>query len=304
MGDEIGNLLEGKVALVTGSGRGIGREFALALAREGAAVVVNDIGVSLQGDSTGEDPASEVCATIEGFGGRAVPAYDSVTDFAAAGRIVNKAVDTFGRIDIVVNNAGIVRDRTLVKMAEDDFDAVIATHLKGAFNITRHAAPLMKEQGFGRIVNITSSAGLRGNFGQTNYGAAKAGLMGMTFVWALELGRYGICVNALAPAGVTRMTGALAEGEEVPASLDPSLNAPLVVFLASDAAAGVNGQVFGRTDFSYTIFQHPKQVAWMHRDGGWDVAGVVEHFESMLGQHLQTVGMVMPKGLSQDEARK
>jgi NAD(P)-dependent dehydrogenase (short-subunit alcohol dehydrogenase family) len=299
-----GGLLEGKVAVVTGSGRGIGREFALALAREGAAVVVNDIGVTLGGDATADDPATEVCATIEAFGGQAVPAHDSVTDFAAAGRIVNKAVDTFGRIDIVVNNAGIVRDRTLVKMAEDDFDAVIATHLKGAFNVTRHAAPLMKEQGFGRIVNITSSAGLRGNFGQTNYGAAKAGLMGMTFVWALELGRYGICVNALAPAGVTRMTGALAEGEEVPASLDPSLNAPLVVFLSSDQAAGVNGQIFGRTDFSYTLFQHPKQIAWMHRDGGWDVAGVVENFDSMLGQHLQPVGMVMPKGLSQDEARK
>ncbi len=298
-----GGLLEGKVAVVTGSGRGLGREFALALAREGAAVVVNDIGVSLGGESTAEDPASEVCSTIESFGGRAVAAHDSVADFAAAERIVATAVETFGRIDIVVNNAGIVRDRTLVKMSEDDFDAVIATHLKGAFNVTRHAAPLMKEQGFGRIVNITSSAGLRGNFGQTNYGAAKAGLMGMTFVWALELGKYGICVNALAPAGVTRMTGSLAEGEEVPPSLDPSLNAPLVVFLASDEAAGVNGQIFGRTDFSYTIFQHPKQIAWMHRDGGWDVAGVVENFDSMLGQHLQPVGMVMPKGLSQDEAR-
>jgi NAD(P)-dependent dehydrogenase (short-subunit alcohol dehydrogenase family) len=297
-------LLDGKVAVVTGSGRGLGREFALALAREGAAVVVNDIGVSLGGDQTAEDPATEVCETIAAFGGKAVPAHDSVADFAAAGRIVETAVSTFGRIDIVVNNAGIVRDRTLVKMDEGDFDAVIATHLKGAFNVTRHAAPLMKEQGFGRIVNITSSAGLRGNFGQTNYGAAKAGLMGMTFVWALELGKYGICVNALAPAGVTRMTGALAEGEEVPPSLDPSLNAPLVVFLASDQASHVNGQVFGRTDFSYTLFQHPKQIAWMHRDGGWDVAGVVENFDSMLGQHLQPVGMVMPKGLSQDEARK
>ena len=296
-------LLDGKVAVVTGAGRGLGREFALALAAEGAAVVVNDIGVSLQGEATAEDPATEVCTTIESAGGRAVPAHDSVAEFAGAERIVAKAVDTFGRIDIVVNNAGIVRDRTLVKMDESDFDAVIATHLKGTFNVVRHAAPLMKEQGFGRVVNITSSAGLRGNFGQTNYGAAKAGIMGMTFVWALELGKYGICVNALAPAGVTRMTGSLAEGEAVPPTLDPSLNAPLVVFLASDEAAGVNGQIFGRTDFSYTIFQHPKQVAWMHRDGGWDVAGVVENFDSMLGQHLQPVGMVMPKGLSQDEAR-
>ena len=198
------------------------------------------------------------------------------------------AVDAFGQIDIVVNNAGIVRDRTLVKMDESDFDAVIATHLKGTFNVVRHAAPHMKDQGWGRIVNITSSAGLRGNFGQTNYAAAKAGIMGMTFVWALELGKYGICVNAVAPAGVTRMTGSLADGDDVPPTLDPSLNAPLVVFLGSDKAAGVNGQILGRTDFSYTLFQHPKQIAWMHREGGWDVEGVAEQFDATLGQHLQT----------------
>jgi NAD(P)-dependent dehydrogenase (short-subunit alcohol dehydrogenase family) len=300
-------ILDGRVAVVTGSGRGLGREFALALAREGAAVVVNDIGVSLGGAVTDEDPASEVCAAIESFGGRAVAARDSVSDFEAAGRIIQTAIDAFGGVDIVVNNAGIVRDRTLVKMDEADFDAVIATHLKGTFNTVRHAAPHMKERGWGRIVNITSSAGLRGNFGQTNYAAAKAGIMGMTFVWALELGRYGICTNALAPAGVTRMTGTLAAdgvAAEVPPTLDPSLNAPLVAFLCSDHAAHVNGQLFGRTDFSYTLFQHPRQIAWMHRDGGWDVAGVVEQFDTMLGQHLQPVGMVMPKGLSQEEARK
>jgi len=175
-------LLEGRVAVVTGAGRGIGREFALCLAREGAAVVVNDIGVSLKGDPTGEDPASAVCAEIEAAGGHAVPAHESVADFDAAERIITTAVDTFGKIDILVNNAGIVRDRTLVKMSEDDFDAVIATHLKGSFNCARHAAPIMKEAGYGRIINITSSAGLRGNFGQTNYAAAKAGLMGTKFV--------------------------------------------------------------------------------------------------------------------------
>lgn len=302
-GSDAGRLLDGRVAVVTGAGRGLGREFALALAAEGAAVVVNDIGVSLQGADTDDDPAAEVCSAIEAAGGRAVAARDSVADFEGAARIIATAVEGFGRIDIVVNNAGIVRDRTLVKMDEDDFDAVVATHLKGTFNVVRHAAPLLKEQGYGRIVNVTSSAGLRGNFGQTNYAAAKAGIMGMTFVWALELGRYGICVNALAPAGVTRMTGSLAEGAEVPPTLDPALNAPLVVFLASDRASGVNGQILGRTDFSYTLFSHPKQIAWMHRDGGWDAAGVADQFDTMLGQHLQPVGMVMPKGLSQDEAR-
>ena len=149
-------------------------------------------------------------------------------------------------------------------------------HLKGTFNCARHAAPLMKDEGYGRIINITSSAGLRGNFGQTNYGAAKAGIMGMTFVWALELARYGITVNAVAPAGVTRMTAALSEPDavaEMPATLDPSLNAPLVAYLASEQAGHVNGQILGRTDYSFTIFQHPKQIAWMWRDGGWTPTG-------------------------------
>jgi NAD(P)-dependent dehydrogenase (short-subunit alcohol dehydrogenase family) len=299
-------LLENRVAVVTGAGRGIGRQFALELAAQGAAVVVNDLGVSLRGDAEEEDAATSVCREIESAGGRAVPSPESVTDFAAAERIIATAVDSFGRIDILVNNAGIVRDRTLVKMDESDFDAVIATHLKGAFNCTRHAAPLMKEAGYGRIVNVTSSAGLRGNFGQTNYGAAKAGLMGMTFVWALELAKSGITVNAIAPAGATRMTAALAgdADADVDPRLDPAMNAPLVAFLASDRAGHVNGQLFGRTDFSYSLFQHPKQIAWMHKDGGWDTESVAEQFDTMLGQHLQTVGMVMPSGLTQDAARK
>ncbi|MGA7420457.1 MAG: SDR family NAD(P)-dependent oxidoreductase [Acidimicrobiales bacterium] len=297
-------LLEGRVAVVTGAGRGIGREFALALAREGAAVVVNDIGVGLRGDETGEDPAAEVCAEIKSSGGRAVPAHDSVSDYDAAGRIIQTAIDTFGQIDILVNNAGIVRDRTLVKMGPEDFDAVIATHLKGTFNCAQHAVGPMKEAGYGRIINITSSAGLRGNFGQTNYAAAKAGIMGMTFVWAMELGRSGITANAMAPAGATRMTANLyAEGEEPPATLDPSLNAPMVVYLASERASAVNGQLFGRSDWAFTLFQHPKQIAWMSMDGGWDAEALADEFDVMLGQHLQPVGMVMPGGLTQDTAR-
>jgi NAD(P)-dependent dehydrogenase (short-subunit alcohol dehydrogenase family) len=253
-------LLDGRVAVVTGSGRGIGREFALCMAREGASIVVNDVGVSLDGQGTEEDPAAQVCKEIEGFGGAAVPNYDSVTDFTAAEHIVQTAVDSFGKVDILVNNAGIVRDRTLVKMSEADFDDVLAVHLKGSFNCARHAAPLMKDAGYGRIVNITSSAGLRGNFGQTNYGSAKAALMGLTFIWALELGRYGVTVNAVAPAGATRMTASLFErsGTGPPPEQDPSLNAPLVAFLASERAGHVNGQILGRTDYAYTLFQHPK----------------------------------------------
>ena len=189
-----------------------------------------------------------------------------------------------------MNNAGIVRDRTLVKMDESDYDAVIAVHQKGTFNTVRHAAPLMKEAGYGRIVNITSSAGLRGNFGQTNYGAAKAAIMGMTFVWALELGKYGITVNAVAPAGFTRMTENLYAGGEPPADQDPALNAPLIAFFASEGASYVNGQVLGRTGFAYTLFQTPRQIAsmWRRAAGARQVA---DHFHEVLGQHLQPVGM-------------
>ena len=294
-------LLDGRVAIVTGSGRGIGREFALCFGGEGAKVVVNDVGVSLDGQGTDDDPALRVCKEIESLGGAAVPNYDSVSDFEGAGRIVQTAVDAFGTVDILVNNAGIVRDKSLLKMDESDFDAVIAVHLKGTFNCTRHAAPVMKEKAYGRIVNITSSAGLRGNFGQTNYGAAKAGIMGMTFVWALELGRYGITVNAVAPSGATRMTAGLFErtGAEPPPEENPALNAPLVAYVASEAAGHVNGQILGRTEYSYSIFQHPKQISWMWRDGGWTPAEVAQDFDKNLGQHLQQVGMVMPKSMQQ-----
>src|SRR5262249_16114438 len=190
-------------------------------------------------------------------------------------------------------------DRSGAQVEEVDFGAVVAVDLKGTFNCTRHAAAIMKEKGYGRIVNITSSAGLRGNFGQTNYGAAKAGIMGMTFIWALELGRYGITVNAVAPSGATRMTAALFErsGQEPPAEENPALNAPLVAYLASDAAGYVNGQILGRTEYGYTLFQQPKQIAWMWKDGGITPGEVATHFHKILGQYLQPVCMVMPKSM-------
>jgi NAD(P)-dependent dehydrogenase (short-subunit alcohol dehydrogenase family) len=284
-------LLDGRSAVVTGAGRGIGRAIARCLAAEGASVVVNDVGASLGGGGTEEDPAALVCAEIVAAGGTAVPNHDSVSDYEAAGRIISTARTSFGSVDIVVNNAGIVRDRTVVKMDEADYDAVIAVHQKGTFNTVRHAAPLMREAGYGRIVNITSSAGLRGNFGQTNYGAAKAAIMGMTFVWALELGKYGITVNAVAPAGFTRMTEGLYAGAEPPPDQDPALNAPLVAFLASEGASYVNGQVLGRTGYAYTLFQTPRQIATMWKEGGWSPQEVADHFHEVLGQHLQPVGM-------------
>ncbi len=292
-------LLDGRVAVVTGSGRGIGREFALSMAREGANLVINDVGVSLDGQGTDEDPAAQTCEAIKALGVGAVPSYESVTDYDAAGRLVQTAIDEFGAIDILVNNAGIVRDRSLVKMGPEDFDAVVKVHMYGTFNTAQHAATHMKEAGYGRIINVTSQAGLRGNFGQTNYGAAKAAIMGMTFIWSIELGKYGITVNAMSPAGATRMTAGLFErtGTEPPPEQDPALNAPLVTWLASEQAGHVNGQIVGRTDYAYTIYQHPKQIAYMQREGGFDVEGVAENFDKILGQHLQPVGMIMPGGM-------
>ncbi|MEI8358812.1 MAG: SDR family NAD(P)-dependent oxidoreductase [Deltaproteobacteria bacterium] len=286
-------LLEGKVAIVTGSGRGIGRGIALALAREGARVVVNDVGCSVDGRGTEGDPAAQVCREIEAMGGRAVPNYDSVSDFEAAGRLVRGAVDSFGRLDILVNNAGIVRDRTIVKMTEEDFDAVLSVHLKGSFNCGRHAIPVMRDQGYGRIVNITSSAGLRGNFGQTNYSAAKAALMGITFTWALELGKHGITVNALAPSGMTRMVGSMPgmENRPVAPEMNPDLNGAIVAFLASERAAHVNGQVFGRRGFAFTLFQTPRPVAAMYKEGGWTAGEIAANFDAAFAEHLQPVGI-------------
>ena len=286
-------LLQGKVAVVTGSGRGIGRGIALALAREGAKLVINDVGCTIDGRGKEGDPAHETVSEIQAFGGEAVPSYDSVADFSAAERIIKTAVDSFGRIDILVNNAGILRDRSIVKMTEEDFDAVIAVHLKGAFNCGRHAIPFMKEQGYGRVINITSSAGLRGNFGQSNYGAAKAGLMGLTLVWAVELGRYGITCNAMAPAGLTRMVGTIpgGEGKPIPPEMDPSLNGPMIAFLASEKAAHVNGQIFGRRGFAYTIFQTPRPIASLYKPGGFTAGEIAENFDGAFSEHLQPVGI-------------
>jgi NAD(P)-dependent dehydrogenase (short-subunit alcohol dehydrogenase family) len=286
-------LLQGKVAVVTGSGRGIGRGIALALAREGASVVINDVGCSIDGRGSEEDPAAQVCKEIAALGGKAVPNYDSVADYAAAKNIVQTAIKSFGRIDILVNNAGIVRDRSIMKMTEEDFDAVLAVHLKGSFNCGSHAIPVMKEQGYGRIVNITSSAGLRGNFGQTNYGAAKAALMGITFTWSIELGKYGITVNALAPSGMTRMVGSIPgmEGKPVPPEMNPDLNGPLVAFLASEKAAHVNGQVFGRRGFAYTLFQTPRPIAAMYKEGGFTASEIAANFDAAFAEHLQQIGI-------------
>jgi NAD(P)-dependent dehydrogenase (short-subunit alcohol dehydrogenase family) len=194
---------------------------------------------------------------------------------------------------LLEGKVGIVRDRTIVKMTEEDFDAVLSVHLKGSFNCGRHAIPVMRDQGYGRIVNITSSAGLRGNFGQTNYSAAKAALMGITFTWALELGKHGITVNALAPSGMTRMVGSMPgmENRPVAPEMNPDLNGAIVAFLASERAAHVNGQVFGRRGFAFTLFQTPRPVAAMYKEGGWTAGEIAANFDAAFAEHLQPVGI-------------
>jgi NAD(P)-dependent dehydrogenase (short-subunit alcohol dehydrogenase family) len=239
--------LEGKVAVITGAGGGIGREHALLFAREGARVVVNDLGCERDGIGR-SDAAARVVAEIKARGGEAAASGEAVGTFDAARRVVQTALDTFGRLDILVNNAGILRDRTLLNMTEDEWDAVIQVHLKGTFACMQAAARVMKEQGQGgRIINTSSSSGLLGNFGQSNYGAAKAGVYALTRIAAWELAKYGITVNAIAPSALTRMLETIPGVMEkvTEATLGPQFIAPMVAYLASDAAAGVTGQTFG-----------------------------------------------------------
>src|SRR4051795_2039353 len=246
--------LDGKVAIVTGAGRGIGREHALALARAGAKVVVNDLGAALSGEGHDDTPAQQVVQEIEALGGEAAANAENVADFDGAGRMVQQALERFGRLDILVNNAGILRDRMLVNMSEQEWDAVINVHLKGHFAPTQHAAAHWRERSKAgdelraRVINTSSPSGVFGNIGQANYGAAKAGIVGLTLIAAQELRRYGVTVNALAPNARTRMTEA-AFGEIPPPDdgfdpADPANNSPIVAALCADDAQGITGQVF------------------------------------------------------------
>jgi NAD(P)-dependent dehydrogenase (short-subunit alcohol dehydrogenase family) len=248
-------MCEGRVAIVTGAGRGIGREHALMLASEGAKVVVNDLGAEPDGRGADPGPANEVVAEIEAMGGEAIVNGADVTDFEQSGAMVAEAVERFGRLDVLVNNAGILRDRMIFSMTEEQWDAVVAVHLKGHFCPTRHAAAHWRERSKageavdGRIINTASPSGLYGNVGQANYGAAKAGIAALTQVCALELGRYGVTANCLAPTAITRLVAPLMGGddaipEETKEALAPRWVATVATWLASPASAGVTGRVF------------------------------------------------------------
>ncbi|EHR50340.1 short-chain alcohol dehydrogenase like protein [Saccharomonospora marina XMU15] len=263
-------IVEGRVVIVTGAGRGIGREHALAFAREGARVVVNDIGVGLDGSGSSGGPAEQVVAEIEAAGGSAVANTDDIADWAGAQRLVDTAVEKFGRLDVLVNNAGFLRDRMLVNMAEQEWDAVIRVHLKGHFATLRHAAAYWRAEAkagrtpSARVINTSSGAGLLGSVGQGNYSAAKAGIAGLTVVAAAELARYGVTVNAIAPAARTRMTEQtfaddMAAPEDGFDAMAPENVSPLVVWLGSEESAKVTGRVFEVEGGQVSLAQ-----AWRH----------------------------------------
>lgn len=276
-------LLAGKVAIVTGAGRGIGRGVALALAAEGAKVVVNDLGVSLAGSDTGETPAEAVVAEIRAAGGEAVVDTHSVADFDAAHAMVDTALKAFGRVDTLVNNAGNLRDVIFHRMSEEEFDAVLAVHLKGSFNTSRACAPHFKAQGSGSFIHMTSTSGLVGNFGQANYCAAKLGIVGLSKAIALDMQKFGVRSNAVAPFAWTRMVSSIPD--ETPEQkrrveglkkLIPEKIAPFVAALASDAARQVSGQIFGVRNNEIYLFSQPRPIRTAHTAEGWTPQAIVE----------------------------
>jgi NAD(P)-dependent dehydrogenase (short-subunit alcohol dehydrogenase family) len=270
--------LEGKVAIVTGAGRGIGRGEALALASEGAKVIVNDLGGAVDGSGAARSPADEVVAEIKKLGGEAVANYDSVATMQGGENIVKTAIDNFGKVDILVNNAGILRDRMLFNMSEEDWDLVLKVHLYGHFYTIRAVSPLFRQQRYGRIINTSSVAGLNATtYGQANYGAAKEGIVGLTRKVARDMGRYGVTCNCIRPNAGTRLTLSDEMRKARPEAMarfdqmKPEGIAPLVVWLASDAAANVNGRTFFVERGRIGLYSEPVLEKQLVKDGGWTI---------------------------------
>jgi NAD(P)-dependent dehydrogenase (short-subunit alcohol dehydrogenase family) len=292
-------MLDGKTALVTGAGRGIGRGIALALARAGARVVVNDLGAGLDGAGQMHGPADDVVKEITKAGGVAAANYGSVADYEQASGMVEQVIKTWGRIDILVHVAGILRDRMIFNMTREEWDAVLAVHLDGAFFCIRAASVAMREQKGGRIISMSSVSGL-GAPGQPNYAAAKAGILGLTWSTANAMAKYGVTCNAILPSGATRMidstprgrqvfeqTGKWPSEQAVGTERDPDNVAPLVVYLSSDAAAGVNGQVFHSFGYGYTLLAQPQAIRRVEADRRLTPEELAALFPSTLGRALK-----------------
>ena len=276
--------VDGKVIVVTGAGRGIGREIALLAAAEGAKVVVNDLGGSAEGEGSDTSVADQVVGEIAKAGGQAVANGDSVADPQGAERIIKTAVDRFGHIDCVVNNAGILRDRMFFKMNPEEWGAVIDVHLNGTFYVSRAAATYFKEQESGAYVHMTSTSGLIGNIGQANYGAAKLGITALSKMIAMDMARYHVRSNCIAPFAWSRMIGSIpADTPEARArveklkTMEAAKIAPMAVFLASDAAKDVSGQVFAVRANEIFLMSQPRPLRSVHRDGGWTAQSIAEH---------------------------
>ena len=286
-------MLKDKVIVVTGAGGGIGRDFAHAMAAKGAKVVVNDVGASVSGEGKDAGPAQKVVDEIKARGGTAVASPDSVAEWESANRIIRCAIDAFGRIDVVVNNAGILRDRFFFNMSIEEWKAVIDVHLNGSFYVARAAAPYFKSQASGRYINMTSTSGLIGNFGQANYAAAKLGIVGLSKSMALDMAKYNVTSNCISPFAWSRMIGTIpAETPDQKArveklkSMETAKIAPLAVYLASDASQAVTGQIFGVRANEIFLMGQSRPLRSVHRSEGWTPETIAAHAIPAMQAHF------------------